>query len=356
MKCPVCSLKVRKVYKVIKGVKIYECKKCEFGFVRNSTTLIRPLQSCNGLYNFEEYKKQENRLIIRYEKLVNDILNYKTKGKVLDIGTGFGLLSSILNKKGNFHFDLIEPDIEPYYFNPPSRKSLPTESGWHTEPFPLRQDFSSDEAKELNSRPLDYGSFKKEINKKNNFKLYKTSFDKFITLTKNPDRDNLSVGNDLGRYDLIIVMDVIEHFEDPLDNLKRVKLLLKKDGILVIQTPNYKSLMAKICKDWVWWMVEDHKFFFSPKSIRLLLEKAGFKTIRLETYEDFYEFKKNLDGNFVGMKNGFIRKLTKVLFLSLFVPFYFFVRKLIWKLECGGLIFVIAVKTNYPFKNSLAIK
>lgn len=45
-------------------------------------------------------------------------------------------------------------------FNPPSRKS-PIIRLRDAEQFPLRQDFSSDEAKKLNPRPLDRGSFKK---------------------------------------------------------------------------------------------------------------------------------------------------------------------------------------------------
>jgi len=100
-------------------------------------------------------------------------------------------------------------------------------------------------------------------------------------------------------------MDVLEHFKDPVANLKKAKLLLKEDGILVIQTPNYKSLMARICKDWAWWMIEDHKFFFSPKSLKKILNKSEFETESFKTYEDWEDFKKNLDGNFMEIKSVF---------------------------------------------------
>ena len=139
-------------------------------------------------------------------------------------------------------------------------------------------------------------------------------------------------------------MDVIEHLENPLVNLKKLKLLLAPGGILIIQTPNYKSLMARICKDWAWWMIEDHKFFFSPKSLQKILYKAGFKSEYFMTYEDWYDFKKNLDGNFTGIKNNPLKKLIKGLFFSLFFPFYFLFRKMIWRLGYGGLMFVIAKK------------
>ena len=119
------------------------------------------------------------------------------------------------------------------------------------------------------------------------------------------------------------MMDVLEHFRNPLSNLKKAKSLLKKDGILVIQTPNYKSLMARICRDWAWWMVENHKFFFSPKSIKLLLEKVGIKIEYFFTYEDFKDFKKNLDGNFSNIKNDLPRKIFKAIFFTFLLLFIF---------------------------------
>ena len=283
MICPLCESKAHKVHKVIKGVEIFECENCRLGFTKKITNLVRSHQSGSELYDFKEYKKEENKLRRRFERLVKIITKYKNSGKVLDVGAGFGLFSSILQKMRDYQIDIIEPELKYRYID------------------------------------ITISNF------------FKTTFEKFKAEGK--------------KYDIVVLMDVLEHFRDPLKNLEKAKSLLKKDGILVLQSPNYKSFMAKVCRDWAWWMVEDHKFFFSPKSIKLLLKKAGFEIEYLTTYEDFEDFKKNLDGNFTGLKNDFIRKLMKFIFYLFFASFYFLAREIIWKLNFGGLLFAIAKKS-----------
>ncbi|OGK10048.1 hypothetical protein A2767_00255 [Candidatus Roizmanbacteria bacterium RIFCSPHIGHO2_01_FULL_35_10] len=284
--------------RIEKAVQIYECLDCQLGFVeQNVSSLTRSYKDdTNGFYDFEGYREKENKLKKRFGSLIEEIIKYKKSGNVLDVGAGFGLFSSILTKNGKYQIDILEPNVERFYL-----------------------------------RFISYN-------------FYKTTLAKFLTLTKLRDRGDLSIKRQGKLYDVIILMDVIEHLENPLVNLKKLKLLLAPGGILIIQTPNYKSLMARICKDWAWWMIEDHKFFFSPKSLQKILYKAGFKSEYFMTYEDWYDFKKNLDGNFTGIKNNPLKKLIKGLFFSLFFPFYFLFRKMIWRLGYGGLMFVIAKK------------
>lgn len=232
----------------------------------------------------KNYQKEAKRLKKRYQRLALKISSFISKGQVLDIGSGFGLLSSILNKLGDYNFHLIDKEIGPYYFQ--SSK---------------------------------------------NFKFEKIDFLRFI-------------GKKRKKYDLVLMFDILEHFKEPLSILIKIRDVLKDNGYLVIQTPNYQSLMAKICQNWSWWMIEDHKVVFSPKSIRKLLTLAGFEIEYFKTYEDGYDFKKNFDGNFEKIKNSFIRRLVK---LFLYVPLfllYFFLRKIFWFFGWGGLIFLIAKK------------
>ena len=280
MKCPLCrKFNIRRL-RIEKGVEIFECRHCELGFTNNVTKLMRPHQFGNTLYDFKGYKKEEKKLRERYGKLVQIITKYRNSGNVLDVGAGFGLFASILKKKGDFQIDIVEPVLKYRYID------------------------------------ITISNF------------FKTAFEKFKAEGK--------------KYDIVVLMDVLEHFGNPLNNLKKAKTLLKKDGILVIQTPNYKSLMASICKDWAWWMIEDHKFFFSPNSLRKILNKTGFKTEYFSTQEDFEDFKKNLDGNFANIENQLLRKTLKGFFFFFFIPIYFIFRKIIWKLNYGGLIFAIS--------------
>ena len=62
------------------------------------------------------------------------------------------------------------------------------------------------------------------------------------------------------------------------------------------------------------------------------------------TYEGWYDFKKNLDGNFEDIINPVLRKFIKGLFFTFFFPVYFLMRKVLWRLNYGGLLIVIAKK------------
>ncbi len=299
MICPLCLKVEARRLKIEKGVEIFECVGCKLGFVKKENTISsRSYQDGKGLelYDFAGYKREEEKLTKRFERLVKIILEYKKSGSVLDVGAGFGLFSSILVKNGRYQVDIIEPNVELFY---------------------------------LREVPHD---------------LYKISLEKFLKLTKLGDRGGLSMRKQKKLYDLIILLDVIEHLENPIECLRKLRLHLVPRGILVIQTPNYKSLMARICKKWAWWMIEDHKYFFSPKSIKLILKKAGFKELYFSTYEDWEDFRINLDGNFEDVKNKLLRKILKATFVSLFIPTYFVIRNLSWKAGRGGLIFVIAKK------------
>lgn len=72
-------------------------------------------------------------------------------------------------------------------------------------------------------------------------------------------------------FDMITMVDVLEHLKDPLAQLKAVKKILKKGGLLVIVTPNKDSLWLQIKKE--------HLFYFSSKSIQLMADKIGFSII-----------------------------------------------------------------------------
>jgi len=140
------------------------------------------------------------------------------------------------------------------------------------------------------------------------YKVYKANFDDFQSEQK---------------YDLILMLDILEHFKDPSEALSKAKSFLKKDGILVIQTPNYRSIMQLLVKNWSWWMVEDHKVLFSSQSLSKILKNNCLKKIYFETYEPWIDFKRNLDGNFVSINNSALRKFLKSIFFSLFIPVYF---------------------------------
>jgi len=234
----------------------------------------------NNVYDFKSYNERKKYFKKRFNKLINKITNFKKTGEALDIGGGYGLFAHLLEERG-FVVEIIEPYLKVKY------------------------------------------------TKKN--KVYRTTFENFITKQKK-------------KYDLILLMDVLEHFKKPDVVLLQIKKILKNNGIVVIQTPNYKSLMARITTNWAWWMVEDHKLIFSKNSLNKLLQKTGYKILYTKTYEDLMDFKKNLDGNFVPIKNIYKRRFIKLFFYILFLPTYMITRNLFWYMGYGGLIFTISKK------------
>ena len=61
-----------------------------------------------------------------------------------------------------------------------------------------------------------------------------------------------SVDYDEYLYDIITVTEVIEHFKDPMDDLRKSLKLLKQGGLLVIRTSFIKQPFMK------WWYKRDH--------------------------------------------------------------------------------------------------
>lgn len=90
-------------------------------------------------------------------------------------------------------------------------------------------------------------------------------------------------------FDVISLMDVVEHLQDPLNTLKVCKDLLKKDGILIIQMPNFSfgksyETLKKEKTAFLHHMLKDkHLFLFSEAAIvKLLKEKLNIQNIQFE--------------------------------------------------------------------------
>jgi len=77
-------------------------------------------------------------------------------------------------------------------------------------------------------------------------------------------------------FDVVTMWDVIEHTTNPLQQIIQARDCLKEGGWLVIETGNYKSVsrVKRGPDSWIYQL--DHRWYFSPESIRQLLGRAGF--------------------------------------------------------------------------------
>jgi len=87
------------------------------------------------------------------------------------------------------------------------------------------------------------------------------------------------------RYDVILVLNLIEHVADPLKVLNKAATLLNPNGAIIIKIPNYKSLDARIFKNTYWGGLHcpRHWVLFTKKSFSMLANLSGL-TIKQFSY------------------------------------------------------------------------
>ncbi len=80
-------------------------------------------------------------------------------------------------------------------------------------------------------------------------------------------------------FDVVTMWDVIEHFTDPVSEIKKVYWYLKSGGLFAFSTTDPESFLAKVMGTrWSWYM-EMHRVFFSHFAAKKYLEKTGFQKI-----------------------------------------------------------------------------
>jgi 2-polyprenyl-3-methyl-5-hydroxy-6-metoxy-1,4-benzoquinol methylase len=80
-------------------------------------------------------------------------------------------------------------------------------------------------------------------------------------------------------FDVITLWDVIEHVPNPLGDLARVYELLKPGGLTVLHTIDIESPFARLMGHRWPWLMEMHLYYFSPRTLRRMLEDLGFEVL-----------------------------------------------------------------------------
>jgi len=117
-------------------------------------------------------------------------------------------------------------------------------------------------------------------------------------------------------YDIISLWNVLEHFYDPIMNLSIIHKLLKKDGILFIETPNIllRSIFLRftVSEKFLNFIKKDsslipweHIFYWKSDTLRRLLLLVGFRKIQ------FYPINTPVENPFY----NFGQFLKKILFV-----------------------------------------
>lgn len=79
-------------------------------------------------------------------------------------------------------------------------------------------------------------------------------------------------------YDAVTMLDVVEHLTDPLTTLKNVYKILNPGGVMLINTPDASSLVAKLLgKNWHLLVPPEHLHYFNMRNLSRLLAGNGFE-------------------------------------------------------------------------------
>lgn len=121
-------------------------------------------------------------------------------------------------------------------------------------------------------------------------------------------------------FDLVTMWDVIEHVSSPASALAKAAHLLKKNGMLVISTPNIDGIFPKaslpfasVLKHWPHPEPPYHLYQFSAKTLSRMLEKFGFQVdaVKYESIPLGYSF-----GDF----RALLKSPFRLAYAALFAP------------------------------------
>ena len=116
----------------------------------------------------------------------------------------------------------------------------------------------------------------------------------------------------------ITMWHVLEHTTSPLETLSKLRGVLKDNGVLIIAVPNLENKLSQ----WLYWLIkgkrlhlfdpgdrELHLFHFNSKTIRLALEKAGFRVVTILPDLGIVSSKKKVINHTARIAGGFFGRI-----------------------------------------------
>ncbi len=104
-------------------------------------------------------------------------------------------------------------------------------------------------------------------------------------------RGNLQqIGFHSQSFDVVTLMDVIEHVPEPLDLVAEIRRVLRPNGVLFIVTPNFRSFFARLYGPNAYGIgPEEHLTYFERSTLFSLLQFTGYRNITCLTKDVYAE-------------------------------------------------------------------
>lgn len=249
--CNLCSNNNFSVYLKVKGDRLVKCKECGLIYLNPRPTYWELRNMYTEHYKekipsqIKEIEREINKRKKRCEKVLK--MTGKKKGRILDIGCGFGYFLACMKKYG-----------------------------WDTTGI------------DINEKVIKFAKQRLKLN------VLRRSI-----VTFRPQK----------RFDAIMMFHSLEHMPNPVRTLRKISKMLFNKGMLIVGGPNFNSFDRIWHKsDWRGY-TNSHLYYFTPKTYRLVLEKAGFVVQKIE-YEHWNLTQHIQEINLKYME-GVIKKLEK---------------------------------------------
>lgn len=86
-----------------------------------------------------------------------------------------------------------------------------------------------------------------------------------------------------GNFDVMSMLDVLEHVEEPLVFLENAKKYLKPNGVVIVQVPNINSLIIRLECASNSNFCHGHWTYFDSISLNKIMDESGFESLFIET-------------------------------------------------------------------------
>ena len=240
--CPLCFSQNTKLFK--KGTFDPEHIEAEnFKITDNHYGLIWTFHSCRNCgFVFSNPYVTENGIVEFYSELVDREYSMEAEGRSKNFETILKRLKKI-EKPGNLLLDI--GAASGIFLN------LAKKEGY---------DISGIEPSE---------SLVEEAEKRYGIKLFRGTIKNF-----DPDK----------QFSVITLIDILEHLTEPEEFMVKIDTLIKKNGVLVIVTPDINSLASKLMGNLWWHYRVAHVNFFNLQSLQHLLTKHNYTIILKKRY------------------------------------------------------------------------
>jgi SAM-dependent methyltransferase len=225
--CPACHVTVHPQFVFrVKGFPILRCSSCGLGWTVTLPEFDPARIYTRGYFQGEQsdgyadYQGSRAELAAEFRRLLQDIAEAgKTRGRLLEVGCAYG------------------------FFLDEARRSFEV-SG---------VELAEDAVTACQARGLDVVQYADEA---------------FYTRQ--------------GPFDIVVMLDVIEHLLDPGALLRDIYKHTRPDALLVMTTGDFGSLLSRVMRrQWRLMTPPQHLWYFTKDAISQLLDQSGFRVVQI---------------------------------------------------------------------------